>query len=426
MGAVARNGDGSILANNGAKTMQLSRTSFAMIGCALTAVSLTGCAGGHGKHTSEGLSQAQERMAEMKSATAWDMARQQYAVGDLSKALKSVDESLSYNGSVPKAHTLRGRILIELGQIEPAIESLQSAVAIDPNHVEGHYYLGIAMERISDDEGALAAYETAALLEPANAQYVIAAAEMLIDLERLEEARTLLDSRRATLEHNAGIRQSLAHVAMLKENYDEAVDLFREARLLDPEDLSILEDLAVAQMADEQWAEAEFSAKTLLDHDGYQERRDIQRMRARCLVELDRPVEARAILLALTSSKEGGNDWHAWRDLGNVALMIRDDQRARMAARRVIALRPELTEGYEIMAAAHMKAGNLEDALNNLNVAFELNPRSSRLALVRGVILDQLGRTAEAEEAFRIASKLDPNDERARQMLAVVSEDEEN
>src|SRR5689334_14733375 len=80
---------------------------------------LTGCAG-HGQYTQEGIKTAEERLAQMKSGTEWQMAQQQFLAGDLDKALKTVDSSIGLNPKVAKSHTLRGRILIEKGQLEAA------------------------------------------------------------------------------------------------------------------------------------------------------------------------------------------------------------------------------------------------------------------------------------------------------------------
>ena len=404
--------------------MNRTARTIALVAAAGSALALTGCNSGHGRHTTEGLTQAQERMADMKAATSWDMARQQYLVGDLSKALDSVEESLSYSPSVPKSHTLKGRILIELGQMEQAIESFRRAIAIDPGHHEGHYYLGIALERVSDFEDAGEAYETAANLDPSNSQYAIAAAEMMIELGHIDRAEEILRSRTAMFEHNAGVRQTLGHLALLRGDSAEAVEMFREARLLAPDDLSIAEDLALALVANEDWADAEYTLRTLLNSDDYDARRDLQRMHARTLVALDRPVEARTILLALTSDEQGKNDWQALLDLANVALMLNDDARARISARRAIALAPDHPEPYALLAAVQYRNDDLESALTSLDKAVERARGDATPALMRGVVLSRLGRYGEAEASFELALEIDPSDERAMRAIAGVDDAE--
>src|SRR5262245_43766148 len=90
------------------------------------ALTLAGCAQ-HGEYTKKHLNEAAERMSQMKSGTEWEMARQQYLAGDLDKALKTVDRSITLNDKVAKSHVLRGRILIEKGRMEEARQSLLKA-----------------------------------------------------------------------------------------------------------------------------------------------------------------------------------------------------------------------------------------------------------------------------------------------------------
>ena len=53
------------------------------------ATALSGCSG-HGRSTSEGLTLAHQRMAQIKSATQWEMANESYMAGDLDRAFESV------------------------------------------------------------------------------------------------------------------------------------------------------------------------------------------------------------------------------------------------------------------------------------------------------------------------------------------------
>lgn len=398
---------------------------LAATGCAVALATLSGCAGGHGRYTTEGMNAAQERMATIKAGTEWDMARQQFLVGDLSKALKSVDRSISVNDSVAKSHSLRGRILVELGQLEAAMESFKRALVIDPSFVEAHYYMGVLFERYGEIDSALEKYQAAAALDPSNAQFTIAAAEMLIENDRLDAAAELLEARRAYFEHNAGVRQTLGHIAMMRNEVEYAAKLFHEARLLDPEDTSILEDLVIAQMGSSNYVEAEYTIRQLLKIKENADRRDLKHLHARCLVALDRPVEARTILLGLTSDEKGVNDVDAWIDLGQVALILNDFQRVRIAAGRITAIAPQRFEGPLLAAFWKRERGDLAGALASATDAQRLAASMDGApALVRGMILHEMGRVDEAEASFVEALSINPNDRRARELLASVNDTE--
>ena len=407
--------------------MRLSMKTFLILSGVTIGIALVGgCAGSHGAYTTEGLNVARDRMAVIKSGTQWDMARQEFLTGDLNKALKSVDESIAINESVPKSHTLRGQILMELGQLEQASKALTRALAIDPSFTEAHYYLGVLYERFGELDSALDKYQAAAALAPSNAQYTLASAEVLLDMGRLAAAKTLLNQKKSDFEHNAGIRQTLAHIASMEHDAPLAAKLFGEARMLDPDDESIMEDLAVAQVEAEQYVEAEYTLHLLLKKPAQKDRRDLKQLEARCLVALDRPVEARSILLGLTSDDAGLSDVDAWVELGQVAYMLGDMQRVRIAAGRVRTLDPTRYEGPLLRALWERAKGNLEGALTSASKAQTLvQGADNGPAVVRGLILHQMGRQQDAKESALDALSINPNDEGAKKLLALVSPDGE-
>lgn len=380
-----------------------------------------GCGGGNGGYTSEHLSAAKEKMNIMKSATEWEMAHQAFMAGELDKALKGVNRSLAINDNVAKSHVLKGRILMERGELEGAIDSFNKAATLDPTFVDAPYYLGIAYERVNKREQALAAYEKAAELEPANAQYAIAASEMLIDLGRTDEAETFLHERGAGFENNAGVRQTLGHIAMMRSDASKAVELFNEARLLAPDDNAILEDLARAQIGASQFADAESNLSRLLRSPDFKDRRDLQHLRARCLVEVDRKLEAREALIALTQGPAGAADTDAWIQLGNLSYVLKDSVRARQCAARVIALAPERSEGYVLRGLQLRRDGKSKDALASFERAISLGAASDVLIL-KGMALKDLNRTDEARAAFAQAMQSNPKDPAAAAMLTQVDE----
>jgi len=398
--------------------MRQSRAAILTLAAGAVAA-LAGCQG-HGTYTSEALDQARVRMSSIQAATRWDLAHQQYLAGDLKKALDNVTQSIELHETVPQSHVLHGRVLIELGQLEAAIKAFDRAIDLDPSTADPHYYRGIVFERFSDYVEAHESYETASLLEPSDPQYAVAAAEMLIQLDLLDKAEATLLERSREHQHNAGVKQTLGHIALLRNDYKGAVDYFREARLLATDDLSIVEDLVAAQTLAGDWVEAEFNLRQLLNHEDYKDRRDLKQMQARCLAALDRPVEARSILLALTDTPAGSADASVWIDLGKVALALGDERRVAICAAKAIALAPERHEGHMLKASLALRASDFEGALASLTTAAEIARADPRPAMLRGVVLQQLGRHDEAAESFARALHIAPEDERAQRLIANV------
>lgn len=386
----------------------------------VTAAALvSGC--GQGKYTGAHKSTAEEKLSLIKSGTEWNMAHQQFMAGDLDKALKSVDQSIALNDRVPKSHVLRGRILIEKGRLEEARASLLEAEKLDPTNAEAQYYLGIVHERFNQGGEALARYNKAAANDPTNPQYVVAAAEMLMHMDRLDDAERLLTERRADFQYNAALCQTLGHIKMIRKDHQAAVRLFDEARLLAPDDNSVVEDLARAQFACGRFAEAEFHLGRLLQASKNQPRRDLMHLRAQCLVRLDRPVEARAILQELTSGAEGAGDLRAWIMLGNVAATLNDTARLRTAAARVIALAPDSYEGHFLKALHLRRQGDNKSALVSADKAAQLSQKDPGPHILRALIQQDLGNYDGARGSLATALRIDPQNASATQLLDAIN-----
>lgn len=384
-------------------------------------VILVGCASGHGKYTTEGKNLAQERVAELKAAQQYDMAEQAFFAGDLQKALKAVDNSISITDQVPKSHILRGRIMMEMSLLEQAMNSLSLAEALDSENVEAQYYLGIIYERFSQPEEALARYLKAAELDDSNPQFVVAAAEMLIDLDRLDEAESYLASKKLFFEHNAGVRQTLGHIALLRGKPGTAVQMFNEARLLAPDDLGIVEDLVRAQMAMGQFKEADHNLSRLLMAEQNKDRRDLKHMRVRCLMALDRQIEARELLLSLTGDRDGQTDLVAWLELGKVAYTIGDVNNLMAASSRVIGMASDLPDGYTFRAMALRHKGDLEGALTNIDKAVALRGDDTSPLVLRGMIQEELGLYDAASYSYLTALRDDPTNESIKRAVEALS-----
>ncbi len=377
---------------------------------------LSGCAG-NGAYTTKFKKEATARMDLVKAGTQWDMANQQYQSGDLHRALETIDTSLALNANVCKSHLLRGRILLELGRLEPAAESLTKAIELDEKNPEPPYFRAVVLERMEKPEAALADYKTAAGLDRSNPQYTVAAAEVLMHLERFDEARELLeppaDSSLPRFTQSAGARQTLGHIALMQSNHIDAVRYFREASVLAPGDKAILEDLARAQVEAGQYADAEANLQRILSTVKADERRDLRLMRSRCLLETERPVDARIILQELASGP-GASDPDVWVQLGNIALILEDDFRLREAGNKVTALAPRRHEGYLLLGLYQRRIGKLGPAAAMLEKSAQRTADDPTPALVLALVYQQMGKADEARAAAGRALAISPENERAQ------------
>ncbi|MFT5423793.1 MAG: Flp pilus assembly protein TadD [Phycisphaerales bacterium] len=381
-----------------------------------SALALASGCGGAGDHTRKQANAANEKMSVLKAGTEWSMGKQAFLAGDLDKALTKVENSLNINDTVVKSHVLKGRILIEQGRMGEALESLKLAETYGPLDPDAKYYLAIVYERLGEVELAHENFDAASELDDMNPSYAVAAAEMLITMGELDDAIAYLSSV-PTFEHHPGVRQTLGHISMMQHNDEIAVRYFREAQLLEPEDTEIQEDLVSALIAAGKYADADSNLVALISQEGFEKRRDLMHMRARCLMELSRPVEARTIYQDLTADNAGAMDADAWIGLGNSAFLIGDERTLRRAASRIISVDSSIPDGYTLMALYHRSVGSPSDALASIEQSLDVESQDASAHAFRGMLLADLGEQVGSIEAFKIATELDPSNADYQSML---------
>lgn len=381
----------------------------------IAAAALSGCAG-HGKYTAEGKELAEQNQARMKAASRYDLAMQEFVSGDPKRALQTIDQSIASHNGTPAAHLLRGRVLVELGRAEEGVEAFQTAIKIEPENAEGHYYLGMACERLHRSDDAVAAYKKAGELDRANAQYPIAAAELLIEQGKLKDAHAVLDNVSPEVKRSSGTLQTLGHIEMMQGNTAAGLTYFRDAATLSPNDPSLLDDLARAQVASGQIAEGERTLSRLLAMPKMQNRRDLVMLRARCLTEMDRPVEAREILYKLAQT--GDADPAVWKRLFELGRQLGDVRLQRQAASTLIAIAPNEPDGFVAMALCQKDMGEIDQAIVSLEKAMARTKTDPTPAKTLGMLRAQLGDRVGAARAFRKAAEMDPSDTRAQALAA--------
>lgn len=376
---------------------------------------VAGCSGGGKSYTKTHVSSAKVKMDGLKAATEHQMALQAFMAGDLQKAIKHCDYSISLNPKVVRSQLLRGRIMLEMGNLEDAAAAFAKAQELGPEDAEVYYFNGLLAERINDTPAAVAAFTKAAELEPANPQYAIAAAENMVNQKQLDQADSFLAARSEQFKHNPGVRQLRGHIQLMRGDAHGAAKLFSEARLLAPDDAAITEDLARTQMQIGEFGQAEANLLRLIRRPEFAARQDLKLLRSQCLVQLGRVVDARSILIEITNSDEGATNIEAWTLLTKVSLEVNDIGRARQAVARLVALQPREAEPYVLRALVQRKAGEFAAAQASLEQAITLRPDAPTLTLF-GMILTDQGNHAAASRAYAKALEIDPAYEPAQRL----------
>lgn len=382
---------------------------------ALLASSLVGC---NKDSLVEEKADAKNRWLELRSSMMLDMAKQQFNTGDLTQAEQSVKNGMSIDPTHPGLHILAGRIEMERGKLERAYHLFAAAIELAPEKPEAYYYQGLVMQRWQRYEGSLEFYQQAFDREADNASYLLAVSEAMIELDRVDDALALLESKREYFDQNAGVRAAIGHLYYMQGQPEQAAEYFRQASLLEPENTKLQEHLAFSLAAAGKHAQAIEVLKQILKSPNNKDRADIKRALASAYIKTNQPKEAHTVLVGLSRSSEG--DVADWIRLGELSYQQGDLGGALQAASKVMNLTPERYEGYLLAGMVWQKRGNLNNALQMFDRAAQAAPTSTEPLILRGLSLQKAGRHAAAAEAYTEALRRQPDDARAVQLLAAV------
>lgn len=358
---------------------------------------------------------ARERLDRVNSSVTFDQARQSFEVGQFDRALREIDAAIARYPKESQFHLLRGRILLEMNRLDVAMRSFETAMEHDELAAEPHYRAGIILQRWAQHDKALEAYKKAFELEESHAPYLSATVEGMIAMEQYDEAKALITEHKAFFEHNVALRVLEAQLAMLTNQPIRAVELLTQARLMNPDDAMLLEELAILQFEAQMFGDC---LESLRERKGTlaESRPDLTHLEARCLAEMGRTEEARNLYIKLTYQKDSEPD--LWADFGFLAWEMGDFMRVSQCASRLVALAPERHEGYLLKGVHARHRGDHGEALRHFWDATQRAPELSMPYVMLGHTFEFLGQREEAYLAYRNALKTNPESREAAMLLA--------
>jgi tetratricopeptide (TPR) repeat protein len=362
---------------------------------------------------------ARERLNRVNARLAFDQARQAFEAGQFEQATHEVNTAMRLHPDWAEYRVLEGRIHLETHRLELAADSFEEALQLEPGNAQAHYYYGIVYQRWSEDEKAHDHYMAAYEMDPGNVGYLLAAAESMVALRQLDAAERLLKDKLAYFEHNAAMHHLLAQIAMLRGDPEAAADLYAQARRLNPENDTLLEELAQAQYEAGQFSECYRSVKELQETTSA-DRTDLQLLEARCLTFMDELAEARHLYLELTRLRP--TDPEVWIELGSVAWELGDYHRMALCGARITALAPNRFEGYMLKGINERHHGNLSESVMYLKEAAERSDDVALPHLILGRVYEQLNQPQAAMEAYAAAALAEPESPEAKALFLDLSE----
>lgn len=313
-----------------------------------------GC-GGPTKAGLEARANARNRMDSVNADLAAQQAKQQFEVGQLDKALETINAAIARYSANGHYHLLRGRILLEQHRLDSAFHALAEATVLTPDLAEPHYFLGVLHQRWGEDDEALESYKRAMQIDSTHPQYLLATAETHVALQQYDEAVEMLTTTNHEFQHHPSVASLLGQIYLANGQPELATTWFEDSRLLGGHSTESLTALATTQFQSGKYAECLHSLALL---EGEQESLSLTflRIKGKCLSATGRQIEGRDLCLKVT--RESPDLPGAWVDLGFIAWNMGDYDRLGVCGEKITLLDPMLPEGALFEGIAAMHAGN--------------------------------------------------------------------
>lgn len=362
--------------------------------------------------------QQQEHWNQTRIAVLFQLAQQQYEVGDYDKARDTLKQALAVNTPSAPLRTLAAKVELEKGSLNVASDHLKIAIQIDANYVEAYYLQGVVYQRWQNIQAAHDYYLLAWEKKPTEVRYLLALAEMKITLNQLADAQKLLEEKSVYFEQTAAVRVALARLYSLEGNHAKAIAYYRDATLLAPEDNTVRQNYAEELYFAGRYEDALAVLDVLYKDPKIQDTSVIKNLLGNTYLHLHRPRDARAIFTEVT--RDNPNNANAWLQLGKATLQTEDYVQAAGIASRVLKFEPRNIDAQILLAFSQQKQNLWTAAEATLAKASLQDPQNPTVLCLQGITAQHLGKPDQALASFNEALKVNPEDGWAQELLATA------
>jgi tetratricopeptide (TPR) repeat protein len=255
---------------------------------------------------------------------------------------------------------MEGSTALRKGDLPSALRYLTEAVASDPDRSEAHRILGVASRLDEQLEQSVAAFSAAVRLQPQNERARLGLADVLMDMERFDEAEKVLQETARALPQGVQAQYRLGRLYQSRGQYDEALKNLEYAAQFTPlagrDPLFEMLALIYASQADFDHATEALRKQTGVNPNNA----DAHRRLGDTYVRQGRTNEALTEFLAALLVDPANVLSHV--GIAQLQLRTGNHVEAMRAAREALALDPAQKEARYVLATSLTRTGQAEDA----------------------------------------------------------------
>jgi tetratricopeptide (TPR) repeat protein len=308
-----------------------------------------------------------------------------------------------------QANLIKGKALYAQGKIVEAEDYIQRAVKYDSKLHEGWFLLGGLALQKNDHHWALTYYEKAHVQAPANAEYIIAIAEIHAAKGKYERAIEVLTDKSRSMPLDMDIAVAQADLYLRSGNVKVAINIYKRILVTNGQNPDVVAALGYCYVMDHQWAMAsEIFEKLVKNASAHQKETYLELL---AVISVKNTQYGKAVQYFDKLSVTRRDDADLWLKMGQAALGANAAKRALACSKRAIMLRSGWPDAIALKGCAQYLTGDYFKAIQT----FEVIRRDKKLAcfawLMTGRSFRKIGEHERAELAFEKASLLDPENE---------------
>jgi arylsulfatase A-like enzyme/Flp pilus assembly protein TadD len=290
------------------------------------------------------------------------------------KACADLKAVLEQEPRIPRTYAVYGELLLSAGRWAEAADIFRRLIALDEDSYEGHFGLGVALQKRNQPDEAVRSLSRAVEIDPRNTKAHARLAE--IELERGRPATAEGWLRRAiAVNEDRVLVDRLAHVLLESGKPAEARGLLEGLAAKAPDDALAAYNLGqlLLVQGDTERALAELSrAASLSPSDP-----DVHQALGSALALSGRREESiesfrRAVELSSCFSAALANLGAAYAELGKLT-------EAAASLEKAVSCEPGYAAGYRNLAAVYLQMGDLDRAVNTMKKATRVSPADAEL-----------------------------------------------
>jgi tetratricopeptide (TPR) repeat protein len=333
-------------------------------------LSLAGCQTPQQRATEQSVQRWNEARAQVKAKLASD----QFVAGNIKAAAGELAEARQLDPANQTWTPLQARIWLAQGDTGAAADLLDHTRLDGPAQAEVEYLRGVVCQQEQRWEESLTAFQSAAELDENEVAYVIAAAQVWLQLGRPQQALQCLEASRTNFAWTNAYQAALAECLEANGDWSGAASAWRRVTEV-AADADIRERLAEALCRAGRYGEALPVLEDLLSASPAQQSPAVRLRLAEAQLAANQPNAARAQAQAVLHSDPGNSAAllllaQAWAAAGDTGAALRSVNRA-------LQFDPQNARALELAAALEWAAGNVHAARDRARRLDQLDPGNS-------------------------------------------------